>query len=199
MVEHGRARSAATRSRAGGRPASLRAAPTPSRTRSRDGSRGRPADRDPAPARAHESWGHLDLPAGHRQRRDYRRRPRPTRADDPGRRVATPLTFPSSSIAAVAGRCAGAAAPASTRKRARSLGPMPQVRSRGLWLALTGAAPFSFRRLQGGDPLVRGAEAIRAAAFVDERLSARDVAAIERAADNLGCAPFFAPVERTIR
>jgi site-specific recombinase XerC len=41
------------------------------------------AQRHPTPARPHQPRGHLDLPAGHRQRRDHRHRPRPPRADDP--------------------------------------------------------------------------------------------------------------------
>ena len=75
------------------------AASAPPRARRRDGARGRAVDRHPAPAWAHEPRRDLDLLAGHRQRRDHRRRPRPTRTDDPRRRFATPLSFPSSSKA----------------------------------------------------------------------------------------------------
>ncbi len=59
------------------RPAALRSPPAPPRPRRRDGPRGRPADRHPTPARPHQPRHHLDLPAGHRQRRDHRHRPRP--------------------------------------------------------------------------------------------------------------------------
>ena len=52
--------------------------------------------------RAHEPRRDLDLLAGHRQRGDHRRRPRPTRTDDPRRRFATRLSFPSSSKAEAA-------------------------------------------------------------------------------------------------
>ena len=60
-----------------GRPATIRAAPAPPRPRRRDGARGCPADRHPTPTRPHQPRHHLDLPPGHRQRRDHRHRPRP--------------------------------------------------------------------------------------------------------------------------
>jgi integrase len=44
-----------------------------------------------APARPQQPRHHLDLPAGHRQRRDHRNRPCPPRADDPSQRVARAL------------------------------------------------------------------------------------------------------------
>jgi integrase len=43
------------------------------------------------PVGPHESGDHVDLPAGHRQHRDHRHRPRPPPADGPGRRNAAPV------------------------------------------------------------------------------------------------------------
>src|SRR3954464_15220132 len=57
-------------------PAALGTPPAPPRPRRGDGARGRPADRHPTPARTYQPRHHLDLPTGHRQRRDYRLRPR---------------------------------------------------------------------------------------------------------------------------
>jgi hypothetical protein len=67
---------------------------TPPCSRRRDGTRGRPADRYPASARTHEPRDHFGLPAGHRQHRDHRHRPRPPAADGPGRRNAPPVGKP---------------------------------------------------------------------------------------------------------
>jgi hypothetical protein len=61
----------------GWRASALRAAPAAPRACRRDGSRGRPAARHPTPARTYQPRHHLDLSAGHRQRRDHRHRPRP--------------------------------------------------------------------------------------------------------------------------
>ena len=52
---------------------------------------GRAADRHPTPARPQQPRHHLRLPPGHRQRRDDRHRPRPTRTDDPRQPVAPTL------------------------------------------------------------------------------------------------------------
>ena len=41
---------------------------------------------------AHQPWHHLDLSAGHRQHRDHRDCARPSAADGPGRRDASPVT-----------------------------------------------------------------------------------------------------------
>jgi integrase len=49
----------------------------------RDGARGRAADRHPTPARPHQPRHHVRLPAGDRQRRDHRHRPRAWRAHGP--------------------------------------------------------------------------------------------------------------------
>ena len=75
----------------------------PPRARRRDGPRRRPADRHPATARPHQPRDHLDLPAGHRQHRDHRHRPRPPTADGPGRRNVPPLTASASLLVVV--RC----------------------------------------------------------------------------------------------
>jgi integrase len=53
--------------------------------------RGRAADRHPTPTRTQQPRHHVDLPAGHRQRRDHRDRPRPPSADDPSQHVANAL------------------------------------------------------------------------------------------------------------
>ena len=74
------------------RPAALRSAPAPPRPRRRDGPRGRPADRHPTPARPHQPRHHLDLPAGHRQRRDHRHRPRPPPASRASQQHAEAVT-----------------------------------------------------------------------------------------------------------
>ena len=84
-------RRAAAHRRRGRSAAPLRATPAPPRPRRRDGSRRRPADRHPAPTRPQQPRHHLRLPARHRQRRDHRDRPRPTRADDPRQRLAAAL------------------------------------------------------------------------------------------------------------
>ena len=90
LVGRRRAHNCAT-PRARRRPATLRAAPAAPRPRRRDGARGRAADRHPTPARPHQPRHHVDLPAGHRQRRDHRHRPRPPRADGPRPQLAPPL------------------------------------------------------------------------------------------------------------
>jgi integrase len=91
MVKHRRTRSAPPRRHAGGRTSPLRPAPTAPRARRRNGARRPTADRHPTPARAHQPRRHLDLPPRHRQRRDHRRRPRPTSSHDPGGRLAAPI------------------------------------------------------------------------------------------------------------
>jgi hypothetical protein len=53
---------------------------------------GVPLIRHPAPTRTQQPRHHLRLPPRHRQRRDHRNRPRPTRTDDPSQRVAPALT-----------------------------------------------------------------------------------------------------------
>jgi integrase len=53
-----------------------------------------PADRHPTPARTHQPWHHLDLPPGHRQRRDHRRRPRPPGTSGAGQQHAAAVTAP---------------------------------------------------------------------------------------------------------
>ena len=58
------------------------APPTATRARSRDGARGCAARRDPAATRIREPWHHEHLPAGHRQQRDRRHRPRTSVSDD---------------------------------------------------------------------------------------------------------------------
>jgi hypothetical protein len=50
------------------------------------------ADRDPAPTWPQQPRHHVDLPAGHRQRRDHRDRARPPRADDPCQRILAALS-----------------------------------------------------------------------------------------------------------
>ena len=82
---------AATRRPRGRRAATVRAAPAAARPCRRDGARGRAADRDPAPARSHEPRHHLGLPPGHRQHRDHRRGPRPSRAHGPRPQLAANL------------------------------------------------------------------------------------------------------------
>jgi integrase len=94
VVSRRRTHRAAPRCRTSRRAAAIRATPTPPCSRRRDGTRGRPADRYPASARTHEPRDHFDLPAGHRQHRDHRRRPRPPAADGPGRRNAPPVGKP---------------------------------------------------------------------------------------------------------
>ena len=61
-----------------------------------DGARRRAADRHPTPAGPQQPRHHLRLPPGHRQRRDHRHRPRPTRTDDPRQRIASTLRTPAS-------------------------------------------------------------------------------------------------------
>ncbi len=73
---------AASRRRPRGRAQTLRAAPAPSCPRRGDGARGRSDRRYPTPARPRQSRHHLGLPARHRQRRDHRHGPRPSRTDD---------------------------------------------------------------------------------------------------------------------
>jgi integrase len=88
-----RASSSAAR-RPRGHPATLRAAPATPRPRRRARPRGRPAQRDPAPTRPRQPRHHLDLPAGHRHRRDHRHRPRPARANDVRHRRSAALSNP---------------------------------------------------------------------------------------------------------
>jgi hypothetical protein len=76
------------------RPATIRATPTPPRPRRRDGPRRRPAHRHPTPARPHQPRHHLDLPPGHRQRRDHRHRPRPPGTGGAGQHHAAAVTAP---------------------------------------------------------------------------------------------------------
>jgi hypothetical protein len=92
LVARGRTSAASPRRRTSTRAPSLRAPPAPPRARSRDGARGRPADRHPTPTRTHQPRDHLDLPAGHRQRRDHRHRPRPPRPGDPRRHLTADLS-----------------------------------------------------------------------------------------------------------
>ena len=63
-----------------------------SRIRGRDGPRRRAADRHPTSTRAQQPRDHLDLPAGHRQRRDHRHGPRAPRADGVRQRIAQVLS-----------------------------------------------------------------------------------------------------------
>ena len=65
-------------------PSPLRPAPTAACARDRDGSRRGPAGRHPTPARPCQSRNHVDLPAGHRQLGDHRRRPLQAGARDLG-------------------------------------------------------------------------------------------------------------------
>jgi hypothetical protein len=67
----------------GWRPSPVCSASASSRTRGRDGEGGTADQRDSAPARTRESWGDLDLPAGHRQQRDHRDGSDPQAACDP--------------------------------------------------------------------------------------------------------------------
>ena len=85
-----RARAPTHRGRSRRAPA-LRAAPASPRPRRRDGARRRAPDRHPAPARPQQPRHHLGLPPGHRQRRDHRHRPRPTRTHGSRQRIATTL------------------------------------------------------------------------------------------------------------
>jgi hypothetical protein len=71
--------------------APIRAAPAPPRPCRRDGPRRRAAQCHPTPTRTRQPRHHIRLLARHRQRRDRRDRPRPTRASDPCQRVATAL------------------------------------------------------------------------------------------------------------
>jgi hypothetical protein len=82
---------AAAHRRRGRSAASFRATSAPSRPRRRNGPRRRPVDRHPASTRTQQPRHHLRLPPGHRQRRNHRDRPRPTRADDPSQRLAAAL------------------------------------------------------------------------------------------------------------
>ena len=70
--------------------AALRAAPTAPRARARTAARGRAAERHPTPTRPPQPRGDLDLPTGHRPRRNHPDRPRPATADDPCQRRARP-------------------------------------------------------------------------------------------------------------
>ena len=92
VASRGPRRAAAHRRRCRG-PAPLRAAPTPPRSRRREGARRSAADRHPTPARPQQPRHHVRVPTGHRQRRDHRDRPRPTRTDDPRQRLAPALTY----------------------------------------------------------------------------------------------------------
>ena len=78
----GRAQTAASRGRGRRRETTLRATPTPARARGRDGARRRPARRDPAATRTRAPRHHEHLPAGNRQQRNHRHRPRTTGSDD---------------------------------------------------------------------------------------------------------------------
>ena len=75
---------AAPRRRSGGGATSVRAPSAPTRPRGGDVARGGAVARHPAPARARRPRDHLGLPPRDRQHRDRPRRPRTTRADDPG-------------------------------------------------------------------------------------------------------------------
>ena len=63
--------------------APVRATPAPPRAHGRDGPLRRATDRHLARTRTQQPRHHQRLPAGHRQRRDHRDRPCPTRAHDP--------------------------------------------------------------------------------------------------------------------
>jgi hypothetical protein len=84
VVSRRRSRSVAPTRRPRRGPAPLRGAPAPPRVCGRTGSRRRAAQHHPAPARPPRSRRYLDLPAGHRPRRDRRDHPRVAAADDPG-------------------------------------------------------------------------------------------------------------------
>jgi hypothetical protein len=66
----------------------------PTRGRLWSSARGRAADRHPTPAWPQQPRHHVDLSAGHRQRRDHRDRPCPPSADDPSQHVANALEEP---------------------------------------------------------------------------------------------------------
>ena len=70
------------------------------RPRRRAGPRRRATDRHPAPTRPQQPRHHHRLSPRHRQRRDHRDRPRPTRPDDPGEHIAATLIKAGSSAAA---------------------------------------------------------------------------------------------------
>jgi len=86
LVAGRRANAASVSCQAGRRSLSLRPTPTTSRSCSRDGEGGRSLKRDPAPARTCGPRDHLGLPAGNRQRRDRRHRPRQAHSRDPSGR-----------------------------------------------------------------------------------------------------------------
>jgi integrase len=65
-------------------PATLRAAPAPSRARRRTRPRRHAASRHPAPTRPQQPRHDQRLSPKHRQRREHRHRARPARTDDPG-------------------------------------------------------------------------------------------------------------------
>ena len=94
LGHRGRPRATPAHRGRGWRAPPLRATPAPPRPRGRDGARRRPADRHPTPARPQQPRHHLRLPARHRQRRDHRNRPRPTRANGSRQRIATALRTP---------------------------------------------------------------------------------------------------------
>jgi Phage integrase family len=64
----------------------------------------------------HAHWHHLDLPAGHRQRRDHRGRPRPARADGPRERLASSLTLAATPLIAHCDRRGNDAVAARSRR-----------------------------------------------------------------------------------
>ena len=78
----GRAQTVASRSRGRRRETAVCATATATRPRGRDGPRGRPTRRHPEATRAREPRHHQHLPAGHRQQRDHRHRPRTAVSDD---------------------------------------------------------------------------------------------------------------------
>jgi integrase len=75
----------------GWRAPTLRAAPASARARRRAGARRGAADRHPATARPQQPRHHVDLPAGHRQRRDHRNCPCPPRAHDSRQHIGATL------------------------------------------------------------------------------------------------------------
>ena len=85
------ANAVSTPCQAGGRSPSLRPPRATSRSCSRDGTGRRSLERDPTPARTRGPRDHLGLPAGNRQRRDRRGRPRQAHSRDPSSRCARPI------------------------------------------------------------------------------------------------------------
>ena len=88
--------------RPSGYPVPLRVAPVAPRPCGRARARGRAAQCDPAAARPRQPRHDLDLPSGHRHRRDHRRRPRQARADDVRHRRPAALSNPTPDSGSVA-------------------------------------------------------------------------------------------------